>query len=63
VPWEDAVDEACSVLIWPLKQNSEDGEFIQWKWVVGVLWHTLQPSSSETSYSMARVASHSKELI
>jgi len=62
VPWEDAVDEAyerknCNMLIWPLKQNSEDGEsrFIQWKWVVKVLWHTLQ--------QWPRVASHSKELI
>jgi len=30
----------CGMLIWPLKQNCEDGEsrFIQWKWVVEDLW-------------------------
>jgi len=37
------------MLIWPLKQNREDREsrFIRWKWVVEVLWHTLQHCSSE----------------
>jgi len=60
VPWEDAVDEAYERkklhYAHLAKQNSEDGEsrFIQWKWVVEVLWHTPQPSSPETSYSVAK---------
>jgi len=46
----------CGILIKPLKQNSEDGEsrFIQLRWVVKDSWHTLQPSSSEMSDSVAK---------